>query len=104
MDDLMTLSPNRFNLIDEAWIPIAAGNRVSLMDVCTQSDLPALGGNAVQKMALLKLLQAIAQAACTPQDDSQWRELGSDGLALRCAAYLTQWHGRFLLYADKPFL
>lgn len=100
----MTLSPNRFNLIDEAWIPIAAGNRVSLMDVFTRSDLPALGGNAVQKMALLKLLQAIAQAACTPQDDAQWRELGSDGLALRCAAYLTQWHGRFYLYGDKPFL
>ncbi len=100
----MTLVPNRFNLVDEAWIPIAVSHRVSLMDVFTQPGLPALGGNAVQKMALLKLLQAIAQAACTPQDELEWKALGSDGLAQRCAAYLTQWHDRFYLYGEKPFL
>lgn len=95
---------NRFNLIDESWLPIADVGRVSLRQVFSNPEYRALGGNPVQKIALMKLLLAIAQATCTPEDESQWLELGADGLAQRCLAYLEQWHERFYLYGDKPFL
>ncbi|WP_442903849.1 type I-E CRISPR-associated protein Cse1/CasA, partial [Gilvimarinus sp. 1_MG-2023] len=53
---------NRFNLIDEPWIPVADVGRVSLKDIFKRPDLRALGGNPVQKIALTKLLLAIVQA------------------------------------------
>lgn len=95
---------NRFNLIDEPWIPIVDVGRVSLRQVFSNPEYRALGGNPVQKIALTKLLLAIAQAACTPEDDEDWAALGSDGLAIKCLEYLDQWHDRFYLYGDKPFL
>jgi len=95
---------NRFNLIDEPWLPIADVGRVSLRQVFTNPSYRALGGNPVQKIALMKLLLAIAQAACTPEDEDAWQALGVEGMAQRCLAYLEQWHDRFYLYGDKPFL
>ena len=95
---------NRFNLIDEPWIPIVDVGRVSLRQLFSQSDYHALGGNPVQKIALTKLLLAIAQSAYTPEDDEDWVALGADGVAQKCLAYLEQWHDRFYLYGDKPFL
>ena len=94
----------RFNLIDEPWLPIVDVGRVSLRQVFSESSYRALGGNPVQKIALMKLLLAIAQAACTPEDEAQWQALGAAGLAQRCLAYLEQWHERFFLYGDQPFL
>lgn len=58
----------------------------------------------MEKIALLKLLLAIAQAACTPEDDQAWRELGAEGLATRCRTYLAQWRERFWLHGQQPFL
>lgn len=95
---------NRFNLIDEPWIPIADVDRVSLRQVFSVSEYRALGGNPVQKIAVMKLLLAIAQSACTPKDEEQWRGLEPEGLARRCLAYLDQWHDRFYLYGSRPFL
>lgn len=95
---------NRFNLIDEPWLPIADVGRVSLRQLFTCPDYRALGGNPVQKIALLKLLLAIAQAACTPEDEQEWRALGAQGLAERCLAYLEHWYERFYLYGERPFL
>ncbi|MCR6650491.1 MAG: type I-E CRISPR-associated protein Cse1/CasA [Cellvibrionaceae bacterium] len=95
---------NRFNLIDEPWIPVADYGRVSLKDIFTHAEYRALGGNPVQKIALLKLLLAIAQAAATPKDEAEWKSLGAEGLARRCLAYLDKWHDRFYLYGEKPFL
>lgn len=100
----MTTKNNRFNLVDEPWIPIVADKKASLRDVFGMVELPALGGNPVQKIALLKLLLAIAQAACTPADDTEWKDLGSEGLAARCLAYLDEWRGSFYLYGPQPFL
>lgn len=94
----------RFNLIDEPWIPVADVGRVNLRQVFSEPDYRALGGNPVQKIALTKLLLAIAQAAATPEDDSEWRALGADGLASRCRDYLQHWHERFYLYGEQPFL
>lgn len=95
---------NRFNLIDEPWIPIADVGRVSLRQIFCEPSYRALGGNAVQKIALTKLLLAIAQAAYTPIDDDDWRNLGADGLAKRCLDYLEKWHDQFWLYGERPFL
>lgn len=94
----------RFNLIDEPWLPIVDVGRVSLRQVFSEPAYRALGGNPVQKIALMKLLLAIAQAACTPEDEAQWQALGAAGLTQRCLAYLEQWHDRFYLYGDQPFL
>lgn len=95
---------NRFNLVDEPWIPIADVGRVSLWQVFSNPEYRSLGGNPVQKIALMKLLLAIAQAAATPADEPSWRELGTEGLARSCLAYLDRWHERFYLYGERPFL
>lgn len=95
---------NHFNLLDSQWIPIADKGRVSLKQIFTQPDYHTLGGNPVQKIAITKLLLAIAQAACTPKDDDDWEELGTDGLAQKCLEYLTEHHDNFWLYGEKPFL
>lgn len=95
---------NRYNLIDEAWIPVANRGRASLRQIFSEPSYRAISGNPVQKMALTKLLLAICQAAVTPDDDVQWRELGPEGLASRCRDYLEHWHDRFYLYGEQPFL
>jgi len=95
---------NRFNLIDEPWIPVADIGRVSLKEIFSNPQLRALGGNPVQKIALTKLLLAIAQSAATPENDDEWREIGWKGMADKCLCYLDKWHDRFYLYGEKPFL
>lgn len=95
---------NRFNLIDEPWIPVANQGRVSLKDIFYNLEYRSLGGNSVQKIAVLKLLLAISQAAVTPNDEMEWRQLGKQGLAKKCIAYLESMHDRFYLYGEKPFL
>lgn len=100
----MNHNENYFNLIDEPWIPIVAGERASLRDVFGQKSLRKLGGNPIEKIALLKLLLAIAQAASTPEDDIDWANIGVEGVANQCLAYLDRWHDRFYLYGEKPFL
>ncbi|MGH8763149.1 MAG: type I-E CRISPR-associated protein Cse1/CasA [Nitrosospira sp.] len=99
----MTLE-SRFNLIDEPWIPIVDAGQVSLRQLFSQPGYRALGGNPVQKIALTKLLLAIAQAACTPEDDDDWASILPAGLADKCLEYLGKWHDRFYLYGEKPFL
>lgn len=95
---------NRFNLIDEPWIPIVDVGRVSLRQLFSHPEYRALGGNPVQKIALTKLLLAIAQAAYTPEDDDDWISLQPTGLAEKCLEYIERWHDRFYLYGEKPFL
>lgn len=95
---------NQFNLIDSPWILIADAGRVSLKQIFTEPRYRALGGNPLQKIAVTKLLLAVAQASSTPQDDDDWENLGVQGLAEKCLAYLEHWHDSFYLYGDKPFL
>lgn len=95
---------NRFNLIDGPWLPMADVGRVSLRQVFSEPDYRALGGNPVQKIALMKLVLAIAQAACTPRNEQEWLNLGPQGLTDACLAYLDKWHDRFYLYGEQPFL
>jgi len=93
-----------FNLVDEPWIPIVGRDRVSLLQIFSEPNLIALGGNAVEKIALMKLLIAIGQAAATPQDDREWREAGADGVASKCVDYLNAHRAQFDLYGELPFL
>ncbi|WP_421194618.1 type I-E CRISPR-associated protein Cse1/CasA [Aeromonas enteropelogenes] len=95
---------NCFNLVDEPWIPVANVGRVGLADLFTCPDYLALGGNSVQKAAVMKLLQAVVQAATTPRDLAEWQALGWQGMAERVCSYLARWHGRFYLYGERPFL
>ena len=96
--------PNRFNLVEEKWIPVANEGLVSLHDVFKKPHLTALGGNPVQKIALTKLLLAIAQSAYTPKDDKDWKQLGADGMAAKALEYLKEKRNCFWLYGEKPFL
>lgn len=95
---------NSFNLIDEPWVPVTDVGRASLRQLFSSEEYRCLGGNPVQKIALMKLLLAIAQAACTPRDESEWQELKADGLAEKCVSYLEKWYDRFYLYGERPFL
>ena len=99
----MTLE-NRFNLIDEPWIPVIDKGRLSLRQVFSETNNRGLGGNPLQKLALTKLLLAIAQAACTPEDDEALELLEPKKLARKCIDYLEKWYDRFWLYGEKPFL
>lgn len=93
-----------FNLVDSPWIPVVGVGNVGLRDLFTHMPYPALGGTPVQKIAITKLLLAIAQSAYTPQDDEDWAALQPIGLAQHCLAYVEQWRDRFDLYGEQPFL
>jgi len=95
---------NRFNLIDQPWIPVADIGRVSLGQLFSNPDYRALGGTPVQKIAVMKLLLAIAQAATTPEDDAAWDALSMQCMVDRCLSYLHRWRDRFYLYGEHPFL
>lgn len=90
--------------MDEPWIPIADTGLVNLHEIFQNPSLKALGGNPVQKIALLKLLLAICQAAYTPKNDEDWEAVGPDGLADKALEYLGKQRDCFWLYGDKPFL
>lgn len=94
----------KFNLIREAWIPVSDHGLVSLHEIFSNPKLAALGGNPLQKISVLKLLLAIAQAAATPEDDDAWQTLGAEGMAAKARNYLQKHEDRFWLYGDKPFL
>ncbi len=95
---------NQFNLVIEPWIPVAGKGLVSLEDIFTDSEITALGGSPIQKIAVTKLLLAIAQAAWTPKDEAEWEKVGSDGVAKKAMTYLKKNKDLFWLYGEKPFL
>jgi len=95
---------NRFNLVDEPWIPVAGAGLVSLARIFSDPSLRGLGGNPIQKIALIKLLLAIAQAAATPRDEAEWEALGAERLAAKTHDYLSAKRDCFWLYGEKPFL
>lgn len=95
---------NKFNLIDEAWVPIEEIGLVSLKQIFSNPEYRALSGTPIQKIALTKFLLAIAQASYTPSDNNDWYALGSDGLAEKCLTYLSKWHEKFWLFGKQPFL
>lgn len=95
---------NRFSLIDEPWIPVVNHGNVSLLEIFENKALPELGVNAVQKLALIKLLLAIGQTAYTPKTDREWSETGFEKFCDYCTEYLRSHHDLFWLYGSRPFL
>lgn len=98
------MNKNRFNLIDEPWIPAAGKGLVSLNQIFSDNKITALGGNPVEKIAVFKLLLAIAQSAYTPANEQEWKKLGVAGLQKKILSYLNEQHDNFWLYGEKPFL
>ncbi len=97
-------NPN-FNLIEDGWIPVQGEIHLqSLRDVFSRRELLQLGGNPVEKIVMLRLLLSIAHAAVELPDRKTWRELTPDRLAKKALAYLEEWHDRFDLYGETPFL
>jgi CRISPR system Cascade subunit CasA len=101
---MRTNQKNRFNLVEECWVPIAGGKPASLMDLFTKKSLASFGGNPIEKIALTKLALAVAQAACTPDDENEWGKLGANGLARAANKYLEENKDLFWLYGKRPFL
>lgn len=95
---------NRFNLIDEPWIPIEGKGKVGLGGIFTDSNLTAVGGNPLQKMSVYKLLLLIAQRSCGFLTESELREKGPSGIAETCVGYLEKNRDLFYLYGEKAFL
>lgn len=95
---------NYYNLIEEGWVPVEGGGRVSLERIFSDKGLRSLGGNPVHKLSILKLLLAIGQSAWTPEDDKQWQEVGIDGFCTKCRTYLETNRDLFYLYGEQPFL
>lgn len=93
-----------FNLVNDNWMPVADHGKVSLRRAFSDSSLTSLGGNPVHKIAVLKLLLSIAQAACTPKSEAEWKALGTKGVAEKCLSYLERWEDRFNLTGTHPFL
>lgn len=93
-----------FNLIDEPWIPVADMGNASLKQIFASHTCRALGGTPRQKIAVLKLLLAVAQAASTPANTAAWANLGPEGLGKACLDYLEHRHDAFYLYGTRPFL
>lgn len=94
---------NRFNLVDEPWIPVEGVGKIGLRELFSGPGY-LLTGTPTQKIVLVKFLLAIAQSANTPEDEDQWKELGVQGLSESCLSYLERWYDRFFLYGDRPFL
>lgn len=95
---------NRYNLLDEQWIPVVGEGKVGLRRIFTDAGLTALGGNPIEKIAVFKLLLAIAQTACTPEDENGWKALGCDGMIQAVLDYLDSHRDCFWLYGERPFL
>ena len=95
---------NKYNLLDENWIPVVGVGKVGLKRIFSDSSLSALGGNPIEKIAVFKLLLAIAQTACTPKDEDEWKSLGRSGMQEKVLEYLDSHRDCFWLYGEKPFL
>ena len=97
--------PRSFNLVDEKWILTAASpERKSLRDVFSDPSLSRLSGNPVDKIVVFRFLLSIVQASNDLPDLDAWLDLTTEDMAANALAYLDQWHDRFDLFGEKPFL
>lgn len=98
------MSQHSFCLVDEKWIPVVGHGQVSLMDIFADDTLVDIAGNPIQKIAVMKLLVAIAQASVRVENEKAWSSLGTDGLSAAVQGYLSEHRQLFDLYGDRPFL
>jgi len=96
---------NRYNLINEPWIPVAEGKLVSLLDIFTLGSTgTVLRGDPIQKLAIFRLLLAITQQSWTPDSYEEWQTGGVDRMCESVKKYLNKWKDAFWLYGENPFL
>ena len=96
---------NKFNLIYEKWIPVCGSGLVSLNDIFNEYKLyKELDGDPIQKIAILKFLMAIVQAASTPVDTNEWTAQKLENISENVLIYLHKQYDKFWLYGDEPFL
>ena len=97
------------NLVNEPWIPVIGMDNVhrlaSLTDIFKDGDTIAdLAANPCQRIALMRLLICIAQAALDgPADEADWQAC-RPRLAPSALDYLQKWQHRFNLFGDHAFL
>jgi len=96
---------NKFNLVEEKWVPIQGGDRISLIDIFQNGkQLNNIGGNPIEKISIFKFLLAVVHSAYTPKDNEDWRNIGIDGMSKKVLEYLDKNKNLFYLYGEKPFL
>jgi len=94
-----------FNLIDEKWIPAEGQKHVSIKEAFSNNSITQIGGTALEKLSVFKLLLAIAQAAFTPETDEEWLNYSNEKMSTCVLDYLNKWHDCFDIFSpEKPFL
>ncbi len=97
----------RLNLGFDAWIPVifADGTQrnASLADIFRDGgQIGDLGARPHERIALMRLLVCVAQAALDgPEDEDGWEEAG-ERLPEAAANYLKKWRSKFELFGDGP--
>ncbi len=98
------------NLITDAWIPVIAANGtqtlMSLLELFASAhEVRDLAVKPHEKIALLRLLICITQAALDGPEDFYVWEGCRETIAGAVGAYLDQWQPQFELFGDdSPFL
>ncbi len=93
------------NLTTGKWIPVVwedgRPDKVSLLDVFQQGDrIQDLAVRPHERIALMRLLICIAQAALDgPKDHEEWKGCGTV-LPAKAAAYLAKWKDAFELFGE----
>lgn len=95
---------NRFNLLEEKWLPIENRGRMSLVEIFSDQQTPNVAGSPIQKIASLKFLLAIVQSALPLASDEDWEKQTNASVARAALAYLKDRRDDFWLYGKKPFL
>ena len=98
------------NLVTEGWVPVVRMDGkpdfASLMQIFAEGDkFSDLSVRPHERVALMRLLICIAQAALNgPKDKDDWKN-APDELLYEAKKYLEQWKGAFELFdKEKPFL
>jgi CRISPR system Cascade subunit CasA len=98
------------NLVTEAWIPVVRPDgkpdAASLMQVFTEGkQFSDLAVRPHERIALMRLLICIAQAALKGPEDIEAWDNAPDILPLAAKEYLEEWRKSFNLFdSEKPFL
>lgn len=97
------------NLVTDKWIPVSMPDgrvqRVSLAELYEHAhQIHDLACTPPQRIALIRLLICITQAALDgPEDEEDWCT-GRERIAASSAKYLQGWHDAFHLRGQRPFL
>ena len=95
---------NRFNLVDEPFIPVSGNQRLSLKEIFTVSAPCELALNPWYFIPVMRLLMCIGQAAVPLKTEQDWQKLSLNAFREAVRAYLDEHHDAFYLYGERPFL